>query len=59
MLGRILEDGFFLARFAFHYYQAPKMVHKVGFYDGTRPVPKRERLAYAYRRSAGLPGRGM
>lgn len=59
MLGRILEDGFFIARFAFHYYQAPRQVHRVGFYDGTRPVPKRERLKYAYRRSTGLPGRGM
>lgn len=54
MIGRLLEDGVWVARFAWNYYKAPERVHSVGFYSGNRPVPVKTRVAYAWRQTNGL-----
>lgn len=53
MIGRLLEDGFFVARFAWHYYKAPDANFKVGFTQSSEQMPAKNRIAYAYRRAIG------
>lgn len=54
MIGRLLEDGVWVARFAWNYYKAPSRVRNIGFYNGKLPVPKRERIKYAWRETNGF-----
>lgn len=54
MIARLIEDAFFVGRFAWFYYKAPSQVHSLGFYVNKRPVPMKVRAKYAYQMAAGV-----
>ena len=56
MIGRLLEDGVFLARFAYFYRKAPEQMPRVGFHSQSEPIPRKQRMAFAYQRAIGLRG---
>lgn len=53
MIGRLLEDGVFLARFAWFYHKAPDANFKVGFDPNPRQMPAKNRVVWAYQRAMG------
>lgn len=48
MIGRWIEDAFFLLRFAYFYYKAPELERKVGFYPVPAEMPFKQRIKTAY-----------
>lgn len=53
MIGRLLEDGIFVARFAWFYHKAPDANFKVGFSANPTAMPAKNRAMWAYRRALG------
>ena len=53
MLMRIVEDMYFVGRFAWFYYRAPDENFRVGFSMEPTAMPVKTRAVWAYRRALG------
>lgn len=53
MVGRFIEDGFVLLRFAYFFYKAPTSAVRPGFYSTDEKMPVLFRAKWAWHKTIG------